>query len=99
MLRLTGCDPLQNDTLLAPRVQSPSTAMRGRIVWMIAGIVSLSAAAVLADFGDDRRIAAEVDRDPLVRVCGDCLSANNGRFAGRVLVAAAGDYSEIAWGH
>lgn len=36
---------------------------------MIAGIVSLSAATVMADFRDDRRIAAEVDRDPLVSVC------------------------------
>jgi hypothetical protein len=36
---------------------------------MIGGIVSLSAVAVLADFRDDRRIAAEVDQDPLLRVC------------------------------
>jgi hypothetical protein len=35
--------------------------MRCRIVWTIAGIVSLSAAAVLADFGDDRRVKAGVD--------------------------------------
>jgi hypothetical protein len=36
---------------------------------MIGGIVSLSAGAVLADFRYDRRIVAEVDQDPLVRVC------------------------------
>jgi hypothetical protein len=45
--------------------------MRRRLAIGIAGIVSLSGTLVLADFDDDRGIAAGVDQSPMIRVCGE----------------------------
>jgi hypothetical protein len=46
--------------------------MKYRLVVVIAAIVSLSATAVLADFGDDdRHIVAEVDRNAVVHLAND----------------------------
>jgi hypothetical protein len=50
-------------------MQSPQLKMTRRFAIVIAGIVSLSAATARADFRDDRRIMAEVDRSPLVSEC------------------------------
>lgn len=49
----------------------PCTMMRHRLALMIAGIVALSAISAIADYRDDRRIIAEVDQNPLVRVRGN----------------------------
>jgi hypothetical protein len=50
-------------------MQSPQLKMMRRIAIVIAGIVSLSAVTARADYREDRRIMADVDRSPMVSAC------------------------------
>src|SRR5437764_8953989 len=68
--------------------------MKYRLVVVIAAIVSLSATAVFADFGDDdRHIVAEVDRNAVVRIADDVEVRS---LAGSLTPAQLDDFTALA---